>query len=629
MASTQTSLGKYFKTKKSARAAHPLKGSIKSDGRENKTLLTQVPNVLKEEEQAVKTPPVTPKRKWENDEQTKRKRRREAEEEDDATQRTPRTPRTPKNRVSQAPQTTPRSARKRLIMTPQEEEGTKETDKNFAGSPSKQLKMDRAKLTTQEVKEMLGKCGRMDELRARLLKVNQCSEKLRQFRERKISGSESPSILSPRKAEHGIPLQKFSSIEIEIPISPRKAPMTPIKSPIKPPAYERYQHLVGKPDEELALPFKYWLVKEVFRAVDTVVSMLHNRQELITYSKLKPAVQQMLSRTFSEHYLGQIKSVFPLAYFFKQESIKNGISTGTGGVGKNAYHLTVKANLEYKPPAAQNLSMLFGSSSAPQTPKYRKMDSVVMVERRNIFHNRLIEQVKEYHEQFLQSLEPPISSAGMDIKRWHPEFPLEEVPEVEAAAIPQPPHVDKLDTARDVLEKAQALISANHRMEQAVLDAASKVPPMPESTPAPAPETPVQPVSVCAALRGISSSLLEKVRAREAAKRAREMTRSTKENKELEMLSRLPEIARIIRNSFVTEKKAALPWETVAAKVAASYSSMISSSEVDPHLHLLVEAVPGWCTVHKVRSGTFLKINKARELSSVEDKLQAVMKERQ
>lgn len=56
------------------------------------------------------------------------------------------------------------------------------------------------------------------------------------------------------------------------------------------------------------------------------------------------------------------------------------------------------------------------------------------------------------------------------------------------------------------------------------------------------------------------------------------MTRSSGENKELEMLSRLPEISRIVRNIFITEKKAALPWELVAAKVAASYTSMISGS---------------------------------------------------
>ena len=54
-----------------------------------------------------------------------------------------------------------------------------------------------------------------------------------------------------------------------------------------------------------------------------------------------------------------------------------------------------------------------------------------------------------------QSLDPPISSAGLKVKRWHPDFPLEEVPEVEADALPQPPLVEKLDTAKDVLGEAE------------------------------------------------------------------------------------------------------------------------------------------------------------------------------
>ena len=53
------------------------------------------------------------------------------------------------------------------------------------------------------------------------------------------------------------------------------------------------------------------------------------------------------------------------------------------------------------------------------------------------------------------------------------------------------------------------------------------------------------------------------------------MTQTKSENKELEMLSQLPEIARIIRTVFVTEKKAALPWEMVISKMSATYSGML------------------------------------------------------
>ena len=44
--------------------------------------------------------------------------------------------------------------------------------------------------------------------------------------------------------------------------------------------------------------------------------MLHNRQEAITFEKLKVAVQQMLRKSFTVGYLKQIKTVFPEAYRF-------------------------------------------------------------------------------------------------------------------------------------------------------------------------------------------------------------------------------------------------------------------------------------------------------------------------
>ncbi|XP_027230891.2 DNA replication factor Cdt1 [Penaeus vannamei] len=549
------------------------------------------------------TPPITPKRKKEEEEEeTKRKRRKQDNGEEELD-------RTPGGMVKDLPAPpAPRSAKKKLVMS-SEAEGTQEK-----------------KLTPAEIKERLGKCGRLDQLRAKLLKVNKCEEKLKQFKESTIAESLPPVVpASPAKSKEHPQLAKFSSIEVHVPISPRKTPVkTPSKTPLKAPAHERFQHLVEKPSEELVLPYKYRFLKDMFRAVDTVVSLLHNRHEVISYSKLKPAVQEMMRRAFEERHLGQIKTIFPLAYIFKQER-RNKKNVVSNDVSKGSYELTVTSNMDYKSvSASQNLMSKFDSAPAENFPKFRKMDSVVLVERRNIFHNALINIVRDHHSEFLMTLEPPISSVGA-IKRWHPEFALEDLPDIEEAPLPQPPTMEKLGTARDVLDKAQDLFSLNHRLEKAVTDAA-------EQTPAPvaktAPSLSAAPVNTCLALKGVSSSLLEKIRAREAAKAAREMTRSCGENKELEMLSRLPEISRIIRNTFVTEKKAALPWEVVAAKVAASYTSMLGGNEVDSHLELLIKEIPGWCTVHNVRSGRFLKINKNEQLCSVEEKLQALIKQR-
>ncbi|XP_069955903.1 DNA replication factor Cdt1 [Cherax quadricarinatus] len=642
MAATQTDLRHFFKARKSSRDANLFKNgkntksgivSKRVQARKSDTadiaellgrvtsgsvsrLLPQTDRTKSEENSTVSschlrgeeksTLPVTPKRKRDVDEETIRKKRKQIVEDNGF-----KTPDNNKSIISVQPETTQRSAKKKLIMTSGERDAQHESEK----------------LTPAEIKERLGKCGRLDELRARLLKVNQCREKIRQFRENAASDVRSLELPSPGKDSITLQLKKFTALDVEVPISPQKTPVkTPNKTPIKAPAYERFQHLVEKPSEELVLPYKYRFVKEVFRAVDTVVSLLHNRQEVITYSKLKPAVQEMLRRTMHEHYLGQVKTVFPLAYFFKQENIRNTKNTGIGTEPKNQYQLTLSCNMNYKPLSTQNLAMKFHEVDHPQQLKFRKMDSIVMVERRNIFHNSLVDILRDHHDQFLQSLDPPIMSSGMNIKRWHPEFPLEDVPDIEPSLLPQPPIRETLETARDVLDKAQDLFAVNHRMEKAVKEAAAKTPVKVESAMLPASSTP--PAYISIALKGVSTSLLEKIRAREAAKSARDMTRSSNENKELEMLSRLPEMSRIIRNSFITEKKAALPWEVVTAKVTASYSSMLSASEVDSHIHLLIKEVPGWCTVHKVRSGIFLKIDKTEQLSNVIDKLESIVKQR-
>lgn len=64
----------------------------------------------------------------------------------------------------------------------------------------------------------------------------------------------------------------------------------------KVPAYERFHHLATPAAPTLSLPYKYRLLAEQFRGMDQVVSMLHNRNETCTFSKLKVAVQELTKR---------------------------------------------------------------------------------------------------------------------------------------------------------------------------------------------------------------------------------------------------------------------------------------------------------------------------------------------
>ena len=58
------------------------------------------------------------------------------------------------------------------------------------------------------------------------------------------------------------------------------------------PAHERYQHLV----DGLELPHHYRVLAEKFRCVDTIVSLMKNRKETCTFTRLKGGVEQMCRR---------------------------------------------------------------------------------------------------------------------------------------------------------------------------------------------------------------------------------------------------------------------------------------------------------------------------------------------
>lgn len=59
------------------------------------------------------------------------------------------------------------------------------------------------------------------------------------------------------------------------------------------PAYQRYHTLAQAPSPGLSLPYQYKVLAEMFRSMETVVAMLHNRCETPTFAKIKQGVQDM------------------------------------------------------------------------------------------------------------------------------------------------------------------------------------------------------------------------------------------------------------------------------------------------------------------------------------------------
>lgn len=357
------------------------------------------------------------------------------------------------------------------------------------------------------------------------------------------------------------------------------------------PAYQRFHALAQPGPPGLVLPYKYQVLAELFRSMDTIVGMLHNRSETATFAKVKQGVQDMTRKRFEERNVGQIRTVYPTSYRFRQE---RNVPTFKDGVKRSDYQLTIEPLLDQE-----------AGSTAPQLTASR------LLQRRRVFSQNLVERVREHHRAFLASLNPPMVVPEDQLTRWHPRFNVDDVPDIEPAELPQPPTTEKPATAQEVLARARGLLSP--RMEKALSDLAQRVA-KPSSPGSPGRAPPATPP---AALKGVSQDLLERIRCKEAQKQLAQMTRRPEQEQRLQRLQRLPELARVLRGVFVSERKPALPVDVVCSRMLGSCPTALSPGEMEKHVQLLAELLPDWLSLHRVRADTYVKLDKAADLAGV------------
>ncbi|XP_015455706.1 DNA replication factor Cdt1 isoform X1 [Pteropus alecto] len=381
----------------------------------------------------------------------------------------------------------------------------------------------------------------------------------------------------------------------------------------KAPAYQRFHALAQPGLPGLVLPYKYQVLAEMFRSMDTIVGMLYNRSETVTFAKVKQGVQDMMRKRFEERNVGQIKTVYPTSYRFRQE---RNVPTFKDGFKKSDYQLTIEPLLD------QEIGNM-----VPQLTASR------LLQRRQVFSQNLVERVREHHRAFLASLNPPMVVPEDQLTRWHPRFNVDEVPDIEPAELPQPPTTEKVATAQEVLAQARSLMSP--RMEKALSDLALRTA-KPSSPGSPSPELPATPPATPPApLKGVSQDLLERIRAKEAQKQLAQMTRRPEQEQRLQRLERLPELARVLRSIFVSERKLALTMEVACTRMVgsyhtamspgacrnASYAAVTDEGEMEKHVQLLSELLPDWLSLHRIRTDTYVKLDKAADLAVVTARL--------
>ncbi|KAI5741855.1 hypothetical protein M8J77_000498 [Diaphorina citri] len=374
-------------------------------------------------------------------------------------------------------------------------------------------------------------------------------------------------LIFPReKSSYSSPTKQY--------VSPRKllldGPVNITSSPVKEPAYKRYADLTAIQEKgTLNLPFKYRMLAEIFRAVDTIVSMIHTRGENITFEKLQAGVQSMIKKNLTHQHLGQIKTVLPNAYSYLVEKIhKFGTSAGQA----DKYELLIKPILK----------------SGNSETSHCSMNSALLLNRRRDFHKKLMDFAKQYHEEFLLALVPPVFLEKDKLTRWHPDFELDKVPDIPAQDIPLPKPQATNTSVKQILEQAKSLLSCNKKMGAALNQIKDpKVPAASSSGQEKEPTTPSSSTSdpgssqavvenLQKVIKGIPQGLLEKVRARQAAKALASMTQSPADIQEAVMLSRLPEMARILRVLYVAEKRTVLPLDNVVHRIAHSFREHLS-----------------------------------------------------
>ncbi|KAG7295982.1 hypothetical protein JYU34_021074 [Plutella xylostella] len=490
-------------------------------------------------------------------------------------------------------------------------------------SSAEGVSVARKELSLGDIRKKLAGSSRLAELRAAadrvsrgIQQVKQTSEQraLKQFKSIDVEVPTSPSkrflhneLLSPKKAEK-------NAVEQQRPLmSPRKVFVSPIKSPSKVPAYIRHASLASS--TSLPLPHQYRFLAELFRGMETVVSLLYNRNEKITFAKLKPSVQEMLKRNFTEKHLAQIKQLVPDFYNFEVQKVKL-INTSSQ---KESYEMVVTPNF-------------------PNDIK--AMNPTVLLERRRFFYDTLLQLAKRHHSQYLLTLDPPMVIADDKLTRWHPEFELEKVPDVECAKLPEMPNAEKYSTAQDVLSKARELFKCNTKMERALeklsqakargLTEQEKVATGINSkaagtstgtqTSAPVKEVPI----LNPALRNLPTALLEKVRAKQAAKALEQMTRSSEQDHKYMIYTRLPDLARTLRNIYVTERKNVLALNIVLSKLDSSFKANVSATDLQRDIKVLCEEAPEWVKLHDIRNTSYLKLDRNVDLKTVVSKLEAL-----
>lgn len=109
-------------------------------------------------------------------------------------------------------------------------------------------------------------------------------------------------------------------------------------------------------------------------------------------------------------------------------------------------------------------------------------------------------------------------------------------------------------------------------------------------------------------LRGVSTSLLDLIRAKEAA--AKEVDPEAVKRQTL--LGIAPDVVRIIHTVFTASKREVLPFDRVVEKCVKGLKSNYTSETITDCINILDQVTPEWISTVDISRGKFMRLNRTK-----------------
>jgi len=380
------------------------------------------------------------------------------------------------------------------------------------------------------------------------------------------------------------------------------------------PAFQKFKDLASSEvdhTQTLTLPKSYTLVFDSFRASDTIIKFLFNRNELCSFLKLRLAIQNITKHTFTLKGLAQIKTVYEEAYTYEYKKIFIDF--------KNDLHLIISPNLK--------------EIDLNEQSGLREFTPAILMRRLNKFKTSLLERVKKLHNEFLESIgikDVPIEN----IKRWHQKFDLENIKEIEEAELPKPPTDESikcksgqelLSIAKDIYSsRIKEAIQTTVQAEEPVKKEAVKAPEPVAKDPSEMTPDELRMAKLKEKSQNNYSSLLEKIRAKEKEKSLRTMIMNSDKEKNLEKLQNYKLATRFLDFFYNSEKKSTLDFDKVCAKMHSNMSAKLNEMECRQLIldmieldEIFADGAAKWLKIVKVRNVQYLSMDKSFKLSEL------------